>query len=113
MRGRRQPIEQAGPRTVARAKNAFEGKKGQRVVIACLALALGFPKDVSNPELVQYVMKKNKETIAPRVVRTGPVKDVILRGDAIDQAGAQRQGVLRARAARHGSEVGTAVSNRR
>jgi UbiD family decarboxylase len=50
-----------------------------------LALALGFPKDVSNAELVQYVMKKNKETIAPRIVPSGPVKEVIVRGDQVDQ----------------------------
>jgi hypothetical protein len=30
-------------------------------------------------------MKKNREAIAPVVVATGPVKEVIIRGDAIDQ----------------------------
>src|SRR2546429_6875048 len=30
-------------------------------------------------------MKKNRETIPPRVVTTGPVKEVIVRGDAVDQ----------------------------
>ena len=45
-----------------------------------LALALGFPKDAPNRELVQLVMKKNRETIPPVVVRTGPVKERILRG---------------------------------
>src|SRR5262245_61906055 len=49
-----------------------------------LALALGFPRNASNRELVQYVMKKNAETIAPVTVSTGPVKDVIIKGDAID-----------------------------
>src|SRR5207247_9899211 len=49
-----------------------------------LALALGFPKDVGNAELVQYVMKKNRETIPPRVVTTGPVKEAVVRGDAVD-----------------------------
>src|SRR5438128_11141800 len=28
-----------------------------------LALALGFPKDAPNPDLVQPVMKKNRETV--------------------------------------------------
>src|SRR5215813_13068051 len=32
-----------------------------------LALALGFPRDVANRELIQHVMKKNRETIAPTV----------------------------------------------
>jgi UbiD family decarboxylase len=50
-----------------------------------LALGLGLPRDVANRAVVQYVMKKNRETIAPVVVTTGPVKDVIVRGDAIDQ----------------------------
>src|SRR2546425_4342824 len=51
-----------------------------------LALALGFPKDVPNRELVQHVMQKNREKIAAVVVRTGPVKENIVRGDRIDQA---------------------------
>src|SRR5436309_13612189 len=33
-----------------------------------VALALGFPEDASNPELVQHVMETNRQTIAPRVV---------------------------------------------
>jgi UbiD family decarboxylase len=39
-----------------------------------LALALGFPRDVANRELIQHVMKKNRETLAPVRVQTGPVK---------------------------------------
>jgi UbiD family decarboxylase len=66
----------------ARCTKLFTGGLGDR---RRLALALGFPKEVSNPELVQYVMKKNKETIPPRVVRTGPVKDIVLKGADIDQ----------------------------
>ena len=50
-----------------------------------LALALGFPKDAPNRELVQHVMKKNRETIAPVIVRTGPVKEHVLRGAEVDQ----------------------------
>src|ERR1700728_1939573 len=50
-----------------------------------LALALGMSRDASNRELVQHVMKKNREAIPPLVVGSGPVKDVIIRGDAIDQ----------------------------
>src|SRR5262245_34517478 len=40
-----------------------------------LALALGFPKDTPNRHLVQHVMRKNRETVAPVIVRTGPVKE--------------------------------------
>jgi 4-hydroxy-3-polyprenylbenzoate decarboxylase len=53
---------------------------------ARLALALGFPRDAGNQELVQHVMRKNRETRAPVLVRTGPVKEHILRGVEIDQA---------------------------
>ena len=33
-----------------------------------LSLALGFPRDTSNREMVQHVMKTNRQTIAPRIV---------------------------------------------
>jgi 4-hydroxy-3-polyprenylbenzoate decarboxylase len=66
----------------ARCTKLFTGGLGDR---RRLALALGFPKDVSNAELVQYVMTKNRESLAPRIVKTGPVKDVVVTGAAIDQ----------------------------
>jgi UbiD family decarboxylase len=71
----------AGYRT-GRCTRLFTGGLGDR---RRLALALGFPGDVGNAELVQYVMTKNRETLAPRVVTTGPVKDVIVRGAEVDQ----------------------------
>ena len=36
-----------------------------------LAFALGFPADISNRELVLYVMKKNRETLPPVLVKAG------------------------------------------
>jgi len=65
-----------------RCTRLFTGGLGDR---RRLALALGFPRDVTNTELLQYVMEKNRAVIPPRIVPTGPVKDVIVRGDAIDQ----------------------------
>jgi UbiD family decarboxylase len=65
-----------------RCTKLFTGGLGTR---ARLALALGFPKDAGNRELVPYVMQKNRERIPPVVVRTGPVKDVIVRAPACDQ----------------------------
>src|SRR5262245_10211109 len=65
-----------------RCTKVFTGSLGHR---ARLALALGFPRDTGNAELVQYVMQKNRERIPPVVVRTGPVKEHILRGAEIDQ----------------------------
>src|SRR5215831_14132978 len=50
-----------------------------------LALALGFSPDTTNAELVQHVMKMNRETVAPRVVPTAPVKEVVVRGADVDQ----------------------------
>ena len=68
--------------TQGRCTKVFVNGLGAR---SRLALALGFPREAANRELVQYVMKKNRETIAPVFVETGPVKDVIVRGAAIDQ----------------------------
>jgi len=65
-----------------RCTRLFTGGLGSR---SQLALALGFPAETSNAELVQYVMKKNTETLPPRIVATGPVKDVVLRGAQVDQ----------------------------
>src|SRR5947209_3661237 len=42
-----------------------------------LELALAFPKDVPNRELVQYVVQKNREKISPLIVGTGPVKNTV------------------------------------
>ena len=66
-----------------RCTKLFTGGLGTR---ERMALALGFPKDVGNGEIVSYVMQKNRERVAPTVVRTGPVKDVVVRGGEIDQA---------------------------
>jgi UbiD family decarboxylase len=64
------------------ATKLFTGGLGTR---GRLALALGFPPDASNQALVAHVMQKNRETIPPVSVRTGPVKERILRGGDIDQ----------------------------
>jgi UbiD family decarboxylase len=87
----RRALERKGPALLFENIKGYRGGRCSRVLTNALgdrrrlALALGFPRDVGNAELVQYVMKKNRETIAPRVVSTGPVKDVVVRGDAVDQ----------------------------
>src|ERR1700761_201813 len=87
----RRPLEKKGPALLfenikgykdGRCTQLFASGLGAR---SRLALALGFSQDASNRELVQYVMKKNRETIPPVMVDTGPVKDVIIRGKDIDQ----------------------------
>src|SRR5436190_22066774 len=68
--------------TTGRCTKLFTSGLGSR---ARLALALGLARDASNAALVQHVMKKNRETIPPRLAPTGPVKEVIVRGRDVDQ----------------------------
>ena len=51
---------------------------------ARLAMVLGFPPDATVRELVQYVRQKNREAIPPVEVKTGPVKENIVRGKDVD-----------------------------
>jgi UbiD family decarboxylase len=68
--------------TGGRCRKLFMSGLGAR---SRLALALGFPRHAGNRELVQHVMKKNREALAPVLVDSGPVKDIIIRGKDIDQ----------------------------
>jgi 4-hydroxy-3-polyprenylbenzoate decarboxylase len=86
----RKVLERKGPALLFENIRGYESTRGRRVFTGGigtrerLALALGFPKDTSNREIVQHVMKKNGERIPPVRVATGPVKQNILKGDAID-----------------------------
>jgi 4-hydroxy-3-polyprenylbenzoate decarboxylase len=87
----RRALEKKGPALLFENIKGYASGRCTKLFVSSLgarsrlALALGFPRAASNRELVQHVMKKNRETVAPIVVKTGPVKDVILRGEAIDQ----------------------------
>ena len=87
----RRVLEKKGPALLfENVKGYRHGRCGKLFVSGLgsrsrLALALGFPREATNRELVQHVMKKNRETIPSTIVDTGPVKDIIIRGDAIDQ----------------------------
>jgi UbiD family decarboxylase len=87
----RRVLEKKGPALVFENIKGYASGRCTKLFVSGLgarsrlALALGVPREASNRELVQHVMKKNRETIAPVVVGTGPVKDVIIRGAAIDQ----------------------------
>jgi len=48
------------------------------------ALGLGLPKNSSRKEVVEVLRKRFKEPLEPRLVATGPVKENIITGDAID-----------------------------
>src|SRR2546421_7281567 len=88
----RRVLEKKGPALLFESIKGYRKGRCTRLMTSGLgsrsrlALALGFPKDTSNRELVQHVMKKNRETIPPRIVAGGPVKDVVVRGAQGDQA---------------------------
>ncbi len=87
----RRTLEKKGPALLFERIKGYRTGRCTKLVTGVLgdrrllAMALGFPRDVANPELVQHVMRKNRETIAPRIVPTGPVKEVVVTGAAIDQ----------------------------
>ncbi|HTV36247.1 MAG TPA: UbiD family decarboxylase, partial [Xanthobacteraceae bacterium] len=87
----RRVLEKKGPALLFENIKGYKDGRCSKVFVSGLgarsrlALALGFPREASNRELVQYVMQKNRETIAPVMVESGPVKEVIVKGDAIDQ----------------------------
>jgi UbiD family decarboxylase len=87
----RRVLEKKGPALLFERIKGYETGRCTKVFVSGLgsvgrlALSLGFPKDASNRDLVQHVMKLNRQTIAPTIVATGPVKDVIVRGKDIDQ----------------------------
>ncbi len=66
----------------ARCTQLFTGGLGTR---ERMIMALGLPPDISNADLVQYVLRKNQERIPFEMVDTGPVKENIILGDDIDQ----------------------------
>jgi 4-hydroxy-3-polyprenylbenzoate decarboxylase len=47
-------------------------------------LMLGLPKDTSDSAIVRHLREAFKKPIPPRVVKTGPVKENIVEGDAIN-----------------------------
>src|SRR5215510_3903997 len=87
----RRVLEKKGPALLFENIKGYETGRCTKLLVSGLgslgrlALALGFPRDVSNRQLVQYVMKLNRQTTAPRIVPGGPVKDVVVRGQDIDQ----------------------------
>jgi UbiD family decarboxylase len=88
----RRVLEKKGPALLFEAIKGYRQGRCTKLLTGALgtrsrlALALGFPVDASNQDLVQHVMLKNRERIPPVIVRTGPVKDYVVRGNDIDQA---------------------------
>src|SRR5215813_1164441 len=80
----RRVLEKKGPALLFENIKGYRDGRCTKLLVSSLgarsrqALALGFPGEVANRERIQHVMKKIRETIAPEVVGTGPVKDVIV-----------------------------------
>src|SRR5947207_15692639 len=87
----RRVLEKKGPALLFESIKGYRNGRCTKIFVSGLgaqsrlALALGFPRDIANRDLIQYVMKKNRATIAPVIVDTGPVKEIIVRGDASDE----------------------------
>ena len=73
----RRVLEKKGPALLFENINGYRSGRCTKLFVSGLgarsrlALALGFPRDVANRELIQHVMKKNRETLAP-VLRAKP-----------------------------------------
>lgn len=49
-----------------------------------IAMMLGLPKDATHAQMVTLTRKRLREPVAPVVVQTGPVKENVISGDAVD-----------------------------
>lgn len=67
-----------------------ENTRGRRLFInsmakrSRLALMLGPPKEAKREELIRVARKRFSERIKPVMVKTGPVKENIVKGDEVD-----------------------------
>ncbi len=86
----RRVLEKKGPALMFESIKGYRSGRCTKLVTSLLAgdsrlrFILGLPAGASNRDIVRHVMKKNRETIAPVRVATGPVKENILTGNAID-----------------------------
>src|SRR5207249_9989389 len=83
----RRVLEKKGPALLFERIKGYEAGRCTKLFISGLgsvgrlALSLGVPKDASDRDLVQHVMKRKRQTIAPKSVASGPVKDVVVHGN--------------------------------
>ena len=74
----RRVLEKKGPALLFERIRGYETGRCTKLFISGLgsvrrlALALGFPKDASNRDLVQHVMKLNRQAIPSKIVASGP-----------------------------------------
>src|SRR5499433_3653330 len=73
----RRVLEKKGPALLFERIKGYETGRCTKVFVSGLgsvgrlALALGFPKDISNRDLVQHVMKLNRQVVPPTIVASG------------------------------------------
>ena len=73
----RRVLEKKGPALLFENIRGYREGRANKLFVSALgtrsrlALALGFPRNVANRDLVQHVMKMNREAIAPVVVASG------------------------------------------
>jgi UbiD family decarboxylase len=48
------------------------------------ALALGLPLEATGPQITQRIFEFEEKCIKPKMVSTGPVKEIIIKGDDVD-----------------------------
>src|ERR1700741_2834580 len=74
----RRMLEKKGPALLFENIKGYANGRCSKLFVSSLgarsrlALALGFSRDAGSRELVQHVMKMNRETIPPVIVPTGP-----------------------------------------
>ena len=86
----RKVLERKGPALLYEAIKGYRSGRCTRLLTSVLAgdrrfrQVLGFAPDTSNRDLVRHVMKMNRVRVEPKLVASGPVKDVVLKGAEID-----------------------------
>lgn len=86
----RRSFTKKGPALLFENIQGYQNTPCKKVATAILhkrsrmAMVLGLKPDASVREIVQYVRQKNRETIPAVEVKTGPVKENIVRGAEVD-----------------------------
>jgi 4-hydroxy-3-polyprenylbenzoate decarboxylase len=86
----RKVLEMKGPALLFEAIKDYRSGRCTKLITSILAgdarlrQVLGLPASVTNRDLIRHVMQKNRETISPIQVPSGPVKENILTGEQID-----------------------------
>ncbi len=86
----RKAIKEHAPALLFENIKGHEKTRGKKLLANSLAtrgrmaLAMGLPKTTPSPEITQVMRKRFKGSIKPVRVKTGPVKENVMKGDDID-----------------------------